>query len=54
MQNDVTWIQIALSFMLRVKMFIKTLKMMLKKDLMHQIMKSIDHCLQEKIKKRPN
>ena len=28
----------------------KTLQMMLKKDLIHQIMKSIDHCLREKMK----
>ena len=36
---------------IRMKIFTKTLIMMLKKDLIHQIMKLIDHCLQEKIKK---
>ena len=29
----------------------KTLQMMLKDDLTHQIMKLTDHCLQEKMKK---
>ena len=38
----------SLSFILRLKMFMKTLEMMLKKDLIHQIMKSKDHCLKEK------
>ena len=36
---------------LKLKIFMKKLQMMLKKDLMHQIMKSIYPCLQEKIKK---
>ena len=49
-QNYVIWIQIALSFISKVKMFMKILQMLLKKDLIHQIMKLIDHCLQEKIK----
>ena len=31
-------------------MFISTSQMMLKKDIIHQIMKPIDHCLKEKIK----
>ena len=31
-------------------MFMKTLRMMLKKDLIHQIMKSIDHYQKEKTK----
>ena len=31
-----------------MKMFMKTLQMMLKKDLIHEIMKLTDHCLQEK------
>ena len=39
MQNYVTWIQTALLFILKVKMFQKILQMMLKKDLIHQIMK---------------
>ena len=30
------------SFILKLKMFVRTLQMMLKKDLIHQIMKSID------------
>ena len=41
MKNYVTRIQTALSFILILKINIKTL----------QIMKSIDHCLQEKTKK---
>ena len=41
------------SFIIHVKTekFMKTLQIMLKKDLIHQIMKLIDRCLQEKIKK---
>ena len=50
-QRYATWIQIVLLFILRLKMFIKAFQMMLKNDLIHQIMKSIDHCLQQKIKK---
>ena len=46
MKDNATWIQIALLFM-----FMKTLQMMLKKGLIYQIMKLIDHCLREKIKK---
>ena len=46
MQNYVTWIQRALLFILRLKIFMKILKMMLKKDLMHETMKMIDHRLQ--------
>ena len=42
--------QVALLFILKLKMFMKTFPMMLKKDLIHEIMKSIDHCLQERIK----
>ena len=34
-----------------LRIFMKTLQMMLKKDLKHQIMKFIDHCLQNKIKR---
>ena len=45
-QNYGTWIQIALSFILRLKMFMKTSQMMLKKDdLIHQIMQSKEQCL---------
>ena len=36
---------------LKLKISMKILQMMLKKDLVHQIMKSIDHYLQERIKK---
>ena len=32
-------------------MAMKALQMILKKDLIHRIMKSVDHCLREKIKK---
>ena len=35
-----------------IQMFMKTLQMILEKDLMHQIMKSADYCLKERIKKR--
>ena len=52
MQNYAAWIQIVLSFILKPKTFIKTLQMMLKKDLIHQIMKSIDHYQKVKIKKK--
>ena len=36
---------------IKKKIFTKILLMMLKKDLIHQIMKLIDHYLQERIKK---
>ena len=49
-QNYATWIQIALLFISKLKMFMKTLRMMSKKDLIHQIMKSKNNCLQEKTK----
>ena len=39
MQNYVTWIQSALLFILKLKMFMKMFQMMLEKDLIHQIMK---------------
>ena len=42
---------IVLSLTLKMIMFMTILLMMLKKDLIHQIMKLIDHCLQEKAKK---
>ena len=37
MQNYVTWIHTVLSFILKLKVFIKTLIMRLTKDLMQQI-----------------
>ena len=39
------------SFILKLKMFVRTLQMMLKKDLIHQIMKSINQFQQQKTKK---
>ena len=51
MQNYVTWIQKALLFILKLKIFMKILQMMFKNGLIHHIMKSIDHCLLEKNKK---
>ena len=39
------------SFITNIKIFTKILLMMLKKDLIHQIMKLIDHYPQERIKK---
>ena len=50
------WIQIAISFKLKSKVFIKTLQMMLEKYLIYQIMKLnkillMDHYQKEKIKK---
>ena len=37
---------------LKLKIFMKTLQMMLKKDVKHEIgMKSPDHCLQERVKR---
>ena len=45
-QNYATWIQIALYLILKLKMFIKTLQMML-----IQNMQSRDHCLEKKTKK---
>ena len=47
-QNYATWIQTALLFRLKLRMFMKILQMILKKDLIHQITKSIDYYLQEK------
>ena len=51
MQNYATWIQTVLSLILKQKISKKLLLMMLKKYLISQIMKSIDYCLLEKIKK---
>ena len=51
MQNYAARIQTVLSLTLKQKMSIKILLMMLKKDFIHQTMKSIDHYLKEGIKK---
>ena len=51
MQNYATWMQSALLFILKLNVFMRILLMMLKKSLMHNIMKSTDHCLQETTKK---
>ena len=51
MLNHVTWILRGLLSILKLKIFARILLMMLKKDLIHQIMRSIDHWLQEKTKK---
>ena len=51
MKSSVIWIQKALLFKLELKMFIKILQMILKKDLIHQIMKSIENSLQKRIRK---
>ena len=48
--NYARWIQIALSFILELKIFIKTLQKMLKLDLIHQIMKSLRPLSTEKNK----
>ena len=50
-QNYATWIQIALLFVVRLKISKGTLQMMLKKDLIHQMMKSIDSYQEVKMKK---
>ena len=42
-QNYAIWIQIALLFILKLKMFMKTLRMVLKQDLLQEIKKLIDH-----------
>ena len=47
-ENCATWIQTALLFILKLKMFLKILQMTMKEDLIHQIIKSIDHYLQKK------
>ena len=51
MQNYVTWIQIVVLLISKLKISMKILLTMLKNDLIHQIMKLLDHCLQEKTKK---
>ena len=46
MQNYVTWILTALLFILKLKIFMKMLQMMMKKDyLIHKVMKLTDHYL---------
>ena len=50
MQNYVTWIQIVLSLILKLKMLMKILLTILKKYLIHQIIRLIDHYPQEKNK----
>ena len=42
MENYVTWILTALLLILKLKMFMKILQIMLKKDLIYQIMKLLD------------
>ena len=42
MENYVTWILTALLLILKLKMFMKILQIMLKKDLIYQIMKLVD------------
>ena len=42
-QNYAIWIQIALLFILKLKMFMKTLRMVLKQDLLQEIKKLIDY-----------
>ena len=49
--NYATWIQMVLLFVLKQKISMKILLMMLKKDLIYQIINAIDHYVQEKIKK---
>ena len=43
MQEYVMWILTALSFILKLNIFIWILQMMLKKDMIHRIMKLVDH-----------
>ena len=50
MQNYATWTEIALLCILKFKMFKTTLQMMLKKDLICEIMKLTDHYQQAKMK----
>ena len=42
-QNYIIWILTPLLFISKLKIFIKILQVMLKKDLIHQIMKIIDN-----------
>ena len=50
MQDYVTRIQIILSLILKLKIFLEILQMIMKKYLVHQIMKLTEHYLQERIK----
>ena len=47
-QKYTTWIQLVLPFILKLKMFKRALQMMLEKDLIHGIMKSINLVYREK------
>ena len=47
-QNYFIWILTPLLFILKLKIFVKILQVMFKKDLIHQIMKIIINCLQER------
>ena len=51
MQNYAICIQVGLLLILKQKISMKISQMIFEKDMIHQIMKSIDHYLQEKIKK---
>ena len=48
-KNYATWIQTALSFILKLRMFMEKLQLMLKNKLIHQVLSSIDHCKQDLI-----
>ena len=50
MQNYATWID-RFIIIIKLMIFMKTSKMMLRKDLTHQIMRLIDHYKSGKIKK---
>ena len=47
MQHCLIWILAALFFILKLNNFINILQTMLKKDMIHQIMKLIDHYQRE-------
>ena len=47
-QNYIIWILTPLLFILKLKIFVKILQVMFKKGLIHQIMKIIINCLQER------
>ena len=51
MQNCVIWIPTALLFILKLKNFIKILQMMLKTDMIHQIIQLIDRPLPKEMNK---
>ena len=51
MQNYTNWVQIVLLFILKLKRLIMKLQMMLKKYLIHQIVKLIGHYQKVKITK---